>query len=580
MNKQEKLKNEAPMKLYSKFPIRWDKKVFIILIIIGIFVYGNSLFNGFVGDDTEQIYNLSLVKNFFDLPKVFFYHHTVLNSESSILNAYYKPLMLFYLYSIRQIFGLNPFFYHFPQLFLFITNSFLAYTLFTYFFKKNIALVLAVLFLVHPINQETAVYISNIQDVLYFFFGMSAILLVLKKHHGIKQYVAMGLLLLLSLFSKESGILFMVIIIFYIYLYKKEEFKKIVFITSIIFSLYAVTRFFSKTTNAFWIEPPPMASLPLQNRLKHIPLIFLYYIKTFFYPLTLSFNQQWIIKSFNFQTFLYPLTVMLGIFTFLIIFIIKLYKKNIPEKKTTVFFSLWFFLGIIPHMQILPLDTTVANRWFYFSSVGIIGVFGIFISLILEKFHRKSGIIFMFFITVLLLLSFITVLRNTKFQNAFVLYSTDHMISKSPLLENNLGDEYFKKGDLKSAEKHFRNALYLNPDLWIAINNLGTVYEKKENFSLAYSYYISAQKKADRLPISENIARILLLSGKKEEAEKYTKKEIKKYPLSSRLWLTLALAYYEQEKYNDALNCANRSFELSPSPQILSVIQAIHERNQ
>lgn len=554
-----------------------NKKALLILGIIGFIVYLTIFTNGFVGDDKEQIYNFTLVHGLLDVPKVFLFHHVVLGAKSSLLGSYYKPLMLFYFYTIRGIFGINPFFYHAPQIILVVINSFFVYLFFSKFFKKYLAFFLALLFLVHPINQEVAAYISNIQEVLFFFFGMLAVIISAKNNYKTKDYFLIFIFLLLSLLAKESGILFLAIFITYAFIFKKAVLKKNIVVSGAVLTIYFVFRFFSKDTSAFWIEPPPMAAVPLMERIMHIPSLFLYYLKTFFYPDILSFNQQWVIKKFDFQSFLLPLFFDL-LFLGFIFALFWIRKRILTNKNLLLFFTIWILLGLLPHLQILPLDATVATRWFYFSSVGIIGILGVICTIILARFKSKSNLLIVVFIVLLIVLALRTMARNTQWKNAFTLYSTDSNISQSPLLENNLGDEYFKIGDYKNAKVHFQKALSLNPDLWIAVNNLGILAEKKGDYKTALKYYNMAYKKADRLPVAENIARVLLLSERRNLAEKFSRQKLLKYPFSAKLLLTLALALYEEGKYEEALAFANKSFEISPDAKTQTVIKAIFEK--
>lgn len=210
------------MEILKKFE---NKQVLFTFLGIGLLVHFRVMFNGFVGDDSQQLYNYGLVKSIQDLPKVFMYHHVVLGSENSLLGAYYKPLMLLYFYTIRAFFGLHPFFYHAPQVILAIINAFLVYLLFIKLLKKEISFFLALIFLIHPINQETVAYVSDIQDILYLFFGMTA-LLVMKEYKTRWQSIVIGLLLLCSLLSKESGVLFFLVTVLYTLLFYKNSFKK------------------------------------------------------------------------------------------------------------------------------------------------------------------------------------------------------------------------------------------------------------------------------------------------------------------------------------------------------------------
>ena len=71
---------------------------------------------------------------------------------------------------------------------------------------RTLALFGALVFLVHPLNVETVVYVSSMQDILFFSFGMLAFLVVLKKELEFKWLVTVFGGLLFSLLSKETGL--------------------------------------------------------------------------------------------------------------------------------------------------------------------------------------------------------------------------------------------------------------------------------------------------------------------------------------------------------------------------------------
>ncbi len=179
-------------------------KAFSFIAIIGIIVFFNGLFNGFVGDDYPQIiYNLT-IQSFNNIPAFFsgstFYKGPGLN----LGGIYYKPLLETSYSLTYSLFGPNYFAYHLFELLIFIINACLVFLLFKSFFNKPIAFILSIVFLIHPINSESAFYISDTQETLFFLFGMIALLL-LKKYHSQKALIVASLLLLLSLLSKETG---------------------------------------------------------------------------------------------------------------------------------------------------------------------------------------------------------------------------------------------------------------------------------------------------------------------------------------------------------------------------------------
>ena len=137
------------------------------IVILGLIVFFNGLFNGFVGDDGGQLVDNIAVHSLQNIPQ-FFFGGTFNNGNGSIIGLYYKPLLLTTYSILYSFFGTNSF-YHFFQLVLHISNAILVFLLFTRFFKKGLALVLSLLFLVHPINADTVDYIANLQDTMFTF---------------------------------------------------------------------------------------------------------------------------------------------------------------------------------------------------------------------------------------------------------------------------------------------------------------------------------------------------------------------------------------------------------------------------
>ena len=151
-----------------------------IIVFLGLVVYSFGLFNGFVWDDEEQIVNNVFVHSIKNIP-ILFQSSTFNNGGAGLSGGtYYRPLMMTFFSFVYNIFGPNPFFFHFFQLVFHILTAILIYYLFNHFFKEGISFFLALIFLVHPGNVETVAYISAIQDIFYVFFGLLALYLIIK----------------------------------------------------------------------------------------------------------------------------------------------------------------------------------------------------------------------------------------------------------------------------------------------------------------------------------------------------------------------------------------------------------------
>src|ERR1700722_18571015 len=180
-----------------------NAKAIHFIIIIGLIVFFNGLFNGFIGDDQPQIIGNPLIQSLSNIP-IFFTGSTFYNGSQSLTGVYYKPLLTTFFSLTYTIFGANAFGFHLFQILLYICNACLLFLVLKHFFEKETAFGLTLIFLLHPINSETAFYISNTQEVLFFFFGILA-LWILQRHHSQKAMILANIFLLALMLSKETG---------------------------------------------------------------------------------------------------------------------------------------------------------------------------------------------------------------------------------------------------------------------------------------------------------------------------------------------------------------------------------------
>src|SRR5262249_41694443 len=133
-------------------------------------------------------------------------------------NLFYRPFPFIFYTFIYSFSGINTFYYHLLQLFFHISNTVLILFIVKRFLKLRIAFILSLIYLIHPINQESVIYISAMPETLFVFFGLIALFFLQKKSTNTIDIVFANIALLLSLFSKETGVLFIIMAITYVYL--------------------------------------------------------------------------------------------------------------------------------------------------------------------------------------------------------------------------------------------------------------------------------------------------------------------------------------------------------------------------
>lgn len=558
---------ESQFNLKSLFVPFTTSKAIYLIIIIGILVFGNILFNGFIWEDTSLIIQNPAGHSF----NIFSPQNTF-NYEGS---GQFRPVSALVSAVLYFIFRENTFFYHLFSLSVHIANTILLFLIFKHFLQKRVAFFSSLLFLVHPMQTGSVTYFASFANLLFFFFGSVAVLLCVEKKIDYRRFGFILIFLFLSYFSKESGSLFFLIVTVYLILFKRNAWKYIGILTSISVML-VISRIVmgAGISNLILV---PIGHLSFIERLYNIPAIFLYYIQTFFFPIQLIINQQWVIESVSFYSFYLPLIILCLFFFVLFIFGKYLLKKQKNIFSVFIFFVVWFLLGIGMHLQLMPLNMTVADHWFYFPIVGLIGMISVFVQELLHHKSRFSKVILISTIVILLLFSLRTMVRNTNYADDMTLFSHDSKIHTNAQTELMLGHAYLSQKRYADAQIHFKKSMDMHP-YHLNTYLVGHTHELLDDRSNAENYYnkVIAYPNNKQFDIVvqfsyENIASMHTLSKKwsKKDREKtvvYINKALQVYPDSAPLWGNLAINEYELGHQEAALRAAKKAKELEPSP--------------
>lgn len=545
-------------------------KAILWITIIGFIVYFNALFNGFVWDDVSYIL-INPVEHTMNLIGLFGPNY--FNSA-----GYYRPVPALYFSLLYNLFHTTSFFYHFSQLAIHIVDTSLLFILFTRFFKKPVAFILSLIFLVHPMNIESVSYISASEDI-FFFFGISALLLSFKSAIQLSRLLLIFLLLFFALLTKETGIIFLFLVLFIRFLYVEKN--RFPFLIASIFTLglYMIMRVATIGINYPKEYFIPIMNLSFLQRLLNIPAIMYYYTHTFLFPKDLAISQNWVVTKLNIQNFYLPLGAdLVVLFTLLFLcFYIYLHKHN--SFKDFIFFLLWYVMGLGIISQIVPLEMTVSDRWFYFPMAGGLGLIGIAIS-VMPKNTPVTGKIFLFFaILILTLLSARTIVRNTNWVDGITLYSHDAKIQDDYNKEDMLGKELINNGAFTEAVLHIKKSVDSNP-YYANVNDLGVAYQHLGNIQKAEEFYTQATlMKTYTLSPNINLAEVQALYGNPNSAIKSIREKLLPvYPNTSHILLLLAVAEYRVGNQQTALQAVQKAYSLSMDRQTTYLLNFIQDK--
>jgi protein O-mannosyl-transferase len=563
---EHKLQKDDDVTFKGLFLPLTTKKAIVFIFIIGFVVFFNMLFNGFVWDDKSYILDYSQIHSI-NIPFLF-------GANLYNIGSFYRPLTALY-FSIEYIlFKDNSFYYHLFQLILHISSAALLFLLFKKFLNKTLSLLICIIFLVHPIQVESVSFIAASNSPLSFVFGITGLLLCWREKIHLKHILLAFIFILISILIKEAGILFIFILLLYRLIFNKRESLKYFIGGLITIVIYLVIRF---GIGKVYLQSPvlaPIARLPLDERLINIPAIIVYYLKTFFAPVNLAIDQFWFIKKIDIDSFYAPLFIV--IFSLLVLILAGIYILKTDKKmfKIFLFFLIWFIAGLFLYIQIFPLDMTVADRWFYFPIVGLLGILGVFLYTLIIPFEKIRVLVYVLIIIFIILLSGRTIIRNSNWIDNKTLYTHDSQVLENFDIENSLGNEYVSLNNYNEALKHFSKSAMLLP-YETNLFNIGSVYEKLGNVQKAKEYYSMALAKPHFLLIPhkhivytyQRFAYVLLLSNDFVNARKQASIGLKDYPNDANLLILLALSEYKLNNQSEALSIAKRAKILYPVSQ-------------
>lgn len=547
-------------------------QIAIILCIIGFAVFCVGLNTPFQGDDLPQLVNnipahsITNIVHFFEGGTLYAAGHGL-----NLYGVYYRPLMTTVFSIIYTLFGPHQFYFHFVQLLICIGSALLLYMFFNYFLEPFLSLVLAIIFLVHPINSQVIYSIPNMQDALFFFFGILGLYL-LARFKSRRSLIFVALCLLLSLLSKETGVAFIPISLLYLFLWDRKRLLPFSGMMVLPIALWLVLK--THAIGLLGTNPnnAPIDSLSLGHRLLTDPAIVSFYITKFIFPWKLATAYYFVYPAFSVRHVLLPI-----IFD-LITLAIFIYFGYMVRKKATkkdflayLFFAAWTCVGILLLLQIIPLDNTAAESWFYFPIAGLLGMIGI-VLLAFEDYINPDWFLVILAI-IILLFGVRSFIRGFDYSSPYTLAKSNIAASKEDytayyIVSYNL----LEQGNLSGAKADAERSASIFPTN-NTYSSLALILSYEGDYPGAMKDYMKGLKLGGNLDSNtqyEYIAQLAFLYGNPASDKQIILNGIKKYPNDINLRVYLALF---EEKNNDS---ADAKSTLAALPKHNNVPQAVY----
>jgi protein O-mannosyl-transferase len=572
-----------------------DKKLIIfftiVLAVITFTIYFNSLSNKFVFDDkviiseNNFIKNISNIKNLF-VPKEYFAQ----TNEFS-----YRPIATISYFINYFIWKNNPYGFHLSNIVFHIFNVLLIFFISNKIFKKEVySFIAAIIFAVHPAISETVLCASYNEDLLACFFFLLAFLIYLNNNKN--SLFLSSLFFFIALLSKEMALTFPVIIFVYELIFSEENKKNKMTISkkisnffrnkkNYIFSYCLTVLLFLLLRFIIFNNPSHLESDSGSNifeRLIFIPYNLLQFIKIIFVPVNLSADYYF---SYPQSFFNLENIVSYILFISILISLYFIYRYN----KIITFGILWFLLTLLPVLNIILIYNPVAERYLYIPAVGfsfiIAGIFSIY-----EPRIENRNFKFSYIIKCILIISifiFYSTILNSRIKDwkddEHLWNNTIKVNPKSYFAYNELGLQYFKKGEIEKSIDMFEKAKIIKPEFDVTYYNLGSVYFSQNRFDNAIINFKKAIDLNDKNPLYfNNLGSSYFQLNNFEEAVKQYQKAVE---LNSNFidalknliisYKKLGQIYKNQGKYKEATEIWNSALQILPDDQEL--IENINE---
>ncbi|MGA2462960.1 MAG: tetratricopeptide repeat protein [Thermodesulfobacteriota bacterium] len=555
----------------------------LLVILIGV-IYLNSLDNLFTNWDDSMIYSNYQIRSldWENIRKIFTY----------VKGSTYQPVRVLS-YAVDYYFwGLNPLGYHITNIIFYILTSimvfFILHRLSTHLrgnappdSHERIALFGALLFAAHPVHVEAVTWLAARKEGLQGFFFFLAFYLYLKgrEEEGRKKFLYLTLVLfsfLLATLSKPAAIVFPAILLLYEISLKKNKSIRtdhgwIDFVRRhwffIIFSVF-ISFIFTYILMRVMLDAggiKPYRGGTFFNNLLISFYVFLYNIKLLIS--TINYSASYTIPISN---------PILGVRTLSFIGItFLLFGLSLWSLKKTkiIFFSFFFFfITLLPYLNIVPISTLLADRYVFIASFSYCFLLGI----CFDQFYRFRNKRFSenffkllsiaLFLFVLVGYSSMTLRQNQIWENSYTLWAD--AVEKYP--DSNtanalMGVVYMELGMDEKAVGYLEKAIQVLPYDYQSRNNLGIVCGRLEQPEKALKELMTAiWLKPEDDSIKINLSVFYQRQKEYQKAVEVLRYLLLKNNHDANLHFRLGLVYKEMGQYDAAISELVKAMELAP----------------
>jgi Tfp pilus assembly protein PilF len=525
---------------------RTDALVLACLLVLVLAVYGRILTHGFIfnWDDAQYVTENEAIRGVS-------WAHLVTIFSSGYVGNYAPVQMLSYLLDY-QLWGLRPAGFLFTNILIHLANGVLLYWLMLRWYGSRFAAVTAAaLFLVHPVQVETVAWVSqrkNLLALLFFLLAWEGYRRYREAADGTGRnaYLASLTAFVAALLAKSVAVIFPLVLLLYDRSFYRND-RRLQLKDKLPYLLAAAgvagLTLSLQRTELGGGRAEYHGGSPLATFLTMLT-VFCRYLGMLVWPSGLSaIYAPPIHATFDATVAAAALLLLaVGVGGWLLF----------RHERRIGFWVPFFFIGLLPVAQIVPLVTLMNDRYLYFPVVGFAALCGIGAGWLQQR-QPQGWVTFLVGLPLL-------VLAVTSFQRAAVwrepLGLWRDAVAKEPQASyawSSLAEVYFRELRVKDAIEAYEKSLTLNPQNRMAISALGPIYT--ETGDLERGERILRQYVAMRpydvkgwAYLGNNLAR----RGAFAEAEKMYRTALTLKPDSKRVLFMLGSFYGDQNRFPEA----------------------------
>lgn len=544
---------------------------YLVLLLWTTILYFPALSNPFVYDDQSQIAknpninSLRAVSVYFRQPSAFD------QAFGPQPGTFYRPFFWLSLMIDNKISGRSPDFFHATNLVIHALNGILIFLIFRRWFTGLLPLMAGLAWLSLPIHTEVVAWISGRAISLATFFVLLDVFCALKyaERRSWKYLLLMTLASGAALLSHEAGIVGPLVAILTTVVCSPPGRRwrstiNVIVAVSIPLASYTVLR-----KGVF--HQPPVSFQPFAEILLRAPVSIAKYVWWTIYAPAMSMERSTELIALRFRSWTYFAAWLT---------IAGLTAIGISLRRYVPLFAAGLVgaaIALMPFAQVLKLYQSMAERYTYMASIGIVLAIVAILAAVVSKLRWPAwGPIVV--LAVWIALSFMP--RIQAWSSESELYHTSLIASpKSAVLHLNLGVLSDEAGNVGSAATSYQAAIGLQPSFLQAHINLANLYMKSGRLDDAATEYKQVLVyDPGNLGAQLKLGQLLAMRGDYDSALSLLMQLVKEHPDSHEAETDLGIVLY-QKKDPAARDHFERALQMKPDSASAAYNLAILEED-